>query len=179
MSPEQRFNENKNLVYYVFHRKFSSNSKNNQYKEDLIQEGMFALWKACLNFDEKRNINFSTYAVLLIYHAMLSFITRKLNKQPCVIPIESVVAEDKDGNELFLLDTLISTDEYSAKDTIDVINKTLDNFPGYYKDLVEKVIAGYNQTEIGNTLGMSQVQISRKLKKFKENLKKHMEDISQ
>lgn len=179
MNPEQRFNKNKNLVYYVFQRRFSSNSKNNRCKEDLIQEGMLALWKACLSFDEKRNINFSTYAVLLIYHEMLSFITRKLNKQPCVIPIESVVAEDKDGNELCLLDTLISPDEYSEKDTIDVINSTLENFPEYYKDLIEKTIAGYSQTEIGNTLGMSQVQVSRKLKKFKKIFKKHMEDISQ
>lgn len=171
---EQQFEKNKNLVYYVYYHRFSSNSKNNLYKEDIIQEGMLALWKACLNFNEKRNANFSTYAVLVIYHSMLSFVTRKLNKHYNTVSIESVVAEDKDGNELCLCDTLISPDAYSEKDMIAVINKILESFPTCYKDIVEKIIKGYTQNEIGNILNMSQAQVSRKLKKFKE---KFMEDI--
>lgn len=179
MNPEQRFEENKQLVYYVFMRRFSSNSKNNLYKEDLIQEGMFALWRSCLNFKEEYNFAFTTYAVLSVYHAMLSYITRKMNKQPYTIPIESVVAEDKDGNELSLSATLSVPDEYSEKDTLDVISKTLEDFPDCYKPIIEKVMQGYTQNEIGDMLNISQVKVSRSLKKFKEKFQKHMEDVLQ
>lgn len=179
MNPEQRFEENKRLVYYVFMRRFSSSSKNNQCKEDLIQEGMFALWRACLNFKEEYNFTFSTYAVLSIYNGMLSYTTRKMNKQPVAIPIESIIAEDKEGNEMSLMDTLSVPDEYSKKDTLDVISKTLEDFPDYYKPLIEKVIQGYTQNEIGALLNIPQSRVSRSLKKFKEEFQKHMEDVLQ
>lgn len=102
-----------------------------------------------------------------------------MNKQPYTIPIESVVAEDKDGNELSLSATLSVPDEYSEKDTLDVISKTLEDFPDYYKPIIEKVMQGYTQNEIGNMLNISQVKVSRSLKKFKDKFQKHMEDVLQ
>lgn len=43
-------------------------------KEDLLQEGYIGLWKACLNFDESRGFEFSTYAYPMIKGEIYRFL---------------------------------------------------------------------------------------------------------
>ena len=54
---EKLFNDNINLVYYVYHKKYRFVG------EDGVQMGFEGLWTACLNWDEeKTKTKFSTYA---------------------------------------------------------------------------------------------------------------------
>lgn len=64
MSPNELFEQNVNLAYSYIH-------KNDIYldgydQEDLFQEALAALWKACLNFDPSRGVKFSTFATSCI-----------------------------------------------------------------------------------------------------------------
>ena len=61
--------DNVNLVYYIAN-KYAKNVKN---KEDLYQAGKLGLVYAALNFDDKRGVNFSTYACKYILGEVLKF----------------------------------------------------------------------------------------------------------
>lgn len=70
--------DNMRLVYHMYGKIGDGPIKEN-YKEDIISEGMLGLCKAADTFDESRGVRFSTYAAMCIRNAMLMFI-RKTKK---------------------------------------------------------------------------------------------------
>jgi RNA polymerase sigma factor (sigma-70 family) len=46
-------------------------------EEDLIQEGLIALWEAHSKFDQKRNVKFTTFATHLIRNRILNIVTKE------------------------------------------------------------------------------------------------------
>ena len=69
------FESNIGLVYKVYNDRF------NEYRwleEDLIQEGMIGLWKACQVFDKNRGVPFSSYACICIRNAMGMLLRKEL-----------------------------------------------------------------------------------------------------
>lgn len=63
------------LVYHMYGKIGDGPIKEN-YKEDIISEGMLGLCKAAHTFDESRGVRFSTYAAMCIRNAMLMFIRK-------------------------------------------------------------------------------------------------------
>jgi len=68
------FEKNTNLVYFVFNKWFKSLG---YLKDDLCQEGLIALWQASEKYNQKLEMQFSTYATKLIHWSMLLFLRKK------------------------------------------------------------------------------------------------------
>jgi RNA polymerase sigma factor (sigma-70 family) len=97
MTPEERFERNTRLAYkYVY----SSGIMIPGYtKEDLFQTALLGLWKACMNFDESKNCQFSTYARACIKNELL--MAQRTETGPTKITgIDSLdrMTEGNDGN---------------------------------------------------------------------------------
>lgn len=60
-----------------------TNKNNSTYKEDLIQEGFLAIYKAVEKFDTSKNIKFSTYAYNWVNKYMQTYIRK--NTKECII----------------------------------------------------------------------------------------------
>lgn len=77
MTPEQLFEENRKIVYYCY-SKLLKDEFMEKSREDLIQEGLLALWKACTCYNPDLEIKISTYVFPAVQNAMLRWV--KLNK---------------------------------------------------------------------------------------------------
>lgn len=79
---EQMLLDNQKFVYSVCNTVVAHNDQESRMnlvglsREDLIQEGMIGLWKACLGFDESKGNKFSSYA----YQQIKGYILNLLNK---------------------------------------------------------------------------------------------------
>jgi RNA polymerase sporulation-specific sigma factor len=62
VTPNELFEKNRKLVFYVIYKKVTRTGD----FEDMLQSGFMGLWKACNNYDEKSGSNFSSYAIPLI-----------------------------------------------------------------------------------------------------------------
>ena len=70
---EKLFNDNLKLAHYVLNEKFQGKNTyfpGNDY-DDLTQVAYIGLWKACITFKPDKKINFSTYAIKVIYNEIL------------------------------------------------------------------------------------------------------------
>lgn len=66
MDREALFLENQRLAYYVMQKQFRTLAND----EDIVQEAMAGLWKACRKFDDSKAM-FSTFAVACIRNEVL------------------------------------------------------------------------------------------------------------
>ena len=81
MSPNklnELYHQNVNLAYSYIH-------KNDIYldgydQEDLYQEALLALWKACLNYDPNRGVKFSTFATSCIKNHFVDLIRKNTKR---------------------------------------------------------------------------------------------------
>lgn len=145
------FEENMKLVYFVYNNKFS---KHFNIKDDLIQVGLIALWKATKKFDEAQNLKFSSYAVKSIVNAMISFI-QKENKY---------YARIQDVEDLKCL-KIAEESGFENK----ILFKKQD-FTEFEERMSRMYSQGYTIREVAKELGMSHQYIQMRLKKLKNKL---------
>lgn len=143
-----------NLIYSLMHST-KAWSRYPQHREEMLQECYMTLYKCYLKFDESYGIKFSTFLYTSIRNT-LSHYMRKLVK---------------DDNTLYLNFEVVD----ERKDTIDhlyileCINKS-DN-----RDILKMVlIDNFSQTYVADVLGMSQVNVSRIVSKFKSKMKEEL-----
>jgi len=67
---DEIFNNNQNLIYFVYQRHFSLSGCP---KEDLCQEGNIGLFEAVKRFDPTKSDNFTSYKILWIKKRMYDF----------------------------------------------------------------------------------------------------------
>lgn len=166
MTPEERFNENRSLVPYVFLKRFF------QYpnlREELFQEGLIGLWGAAVHFDESKGVQFSTFAFVSIFRAMRKYLRFILDGYHCV-SIEDVVAIDQDGSKLTYNDILHSSDSIPVE-SLSCLS-AIKALPEEQRSICELIQYGLTQEEVGKALGISQSKVSRQLKKILEEVKK-------
>lgn len=169
MEPIIMFEKNKSLIFFVYQRGFA---KYITYKDDLFQEGSGALWKCCLNFDEKRNVEFSTYACISIQRAMQKFVNTQILKHISNISIETIIYDDGEDN-IRLEECLSTSENFEIKDMIDECLKRMTLFE---RQVIKQISKGYKQREVARLFDITQQSVSKILIKFKhliliENLK--------
>ena len=169
MEPIIRFEKNESLIFFVYQRGFA---KYVAYKDDLFQEGSGALWKCCLNFDEKRKVEFSTYACVSIQRAMQRFVNTQILKHISDISIETIIFDDGEDN-IRLEECLSSSENFEIKDMMDECLKRMTLFE---RQVIKQISKGYKQREIARHFNITQQSVSKILIKFKhliltENLK--------
>lgn len=160
MTPNIRFEKNENLILFVYHRGFA---KYDSYKDDLLQEGAGALWKCCLNFDESKNIQFSTYACVSIRRAMKKFVDSQIIKHINDISIETIICDNGEKG-IRLSECLTDSENPGIKDMVDECLKkmTLSEI-----EIIRHIFKGYKQREIAQKCNITQQSVSKILIKFK------------
>lgn len=161
MESKKRFEDNYPLVLHMYKRSFTEFSA---YAEDLIQEGSLALWRACTNYKENQETQFSTYACVCIKRAMLNYVNRFIKKSSHTVSFDSVVAEDGEGRELYLSDIIGSEDDPTD---MCFIEDCILKLPQLKQSIIHKLIDGYTQVEIANLLHVSQSYVCRCLNQFR------------
>lgn len=189
MTPEQLFEQNQKLVYYCAKQLKIPPA----HYEDIIQEGLLALWRVAKSFKPELGYAFATYAVPTIRGAMQRYCREKIS----IIRLPRPVWEGKEELDLQIssLDFELSDDDHSAtlgdiipgepdfypglfEDQIDEFLATIK--PGTYHDIAEELLYGSaygqkpTQNELAEKYGISQAQTSRLMvrarKEFKEFL---------
>lgn len=172
MKKIELFNQYKNVVYKIYNDRFTRIPSNEHIKDDIIQEGLIALWKACQNYDESRGIKFITYAYKGVYNSMMCYASRHHKRERCIVSIEMSIREDRDGSVMTYSDIIASSDnsieDYEINDIINQVISTMDDTA---KIVCNKIREGYSQREIAVMLNTTQPQVSRVLKKLKSKLK--------
>ena len=148
--------DNMRLVYHMYGKIGDGPIKEN-YKEDIISEGMLGLCKAADTFDESRGVRFSTYAAMCIRNAMLMFIRKTSKHYPHEVSLNMVIGRDAEDSVLTLADVI--EDESQSEDE----KQTPKD-----RRILREIRQGKKQREIGEIVGMSQAQVSRRIRKMRE-----------
>lgn len=171
---------NLRLVVYIA-RKFDNVSAG---IEDLISIGTIGLIKAVNTFCADRNIKLATYASRCIENEILMYL-RKSSNQKNEISIDEPLNVDWDGNELLLSDILGSEGDEVGRD-VEMEDERcqliefVGELPAREKQIMEMRFGmngyeEYTQSEVADTLGISQSYISRLEKRIIVKLKKQIE----
>ena len=166
--------ENLGLVYYMVNK--LGVAPNNY--EDIVSIGTIGLIKAASTFEKSKNIKFATYAARCINNEIFMYF-RKENKNANNLLMDDPIANDKDGNEITIGETIEDSssnfmDTLAERDTIERLFNIILNFPKHREKLIILyMIAGMNQDYIGATLNVSQSYISRLEKKLKNEIESY------
>lgn len=152
---EVLFEDNQKLVYAILNKYYPTFAQD----EDMQQEGMFGLWKACLTYDPS-GYKFSTYAGTCILN-QVRMAMRQQAKQPSTISLNTpILGEDKTVGELgdLIEDPVPSIDVgyISWKEYFSKLKPT-------EQQIVNLKLQGYTFKQISQQLGMKQTTIQMKL----------------
>lgn len=164
---EELFNKNLKLVYYIINHKYSQNPE----KEDLRQEGMIGLWKACKTFKEDLGFKFSTYAMACIKNQIKMYL-RKIYKEN--IKSAKVLFADL---EPFEYESIQSYENFNAINSQYDFDRLTRNLTKNERELLVKVNSGLKQKQIAEVYHTSQSNISRKIKKIKLKIFQEIEPV--
>lgn len=169
-SPEQRekieraeklFAENINFAYWMIHKYFPTLASD----EDVMQEALIGLWKACTHFDEGRGLSFTTFATPCICNNVRMLLRRR--KQPFLtVSLDEPVVED----ENLTLADCIEDPAGSAEDSGVFIMDALNRLSEKDRAVLEHHLLGRTGKEAGRHLGISQPHYSRRLSDIKNKL---------
>lgn len=173
MEPNKRFEENMSLVGFIFQKYFKS-YENSSSHDDLMQEGYIALWKACCRFKEELGYQFSSYAGKAVQNAMKDYLRKENKFDDRVIPIDTVIAEDGEGSELCVIDTLFVLPEDNSAESF--LEFCLTKLGKSEQRLIRVLLQYHTQQETAEICHTSQASVSRCLAKLRkiilEELKK-------
>lgn len=155
------FEDNQRLAHFVMHKHFPRLA----FDEDMIQEAIIGLWRACQSFDENK-AQFSTYAVLCIRHSVLQALRKEKKSVKASASLGDPIGEE---GTLTLQDVIEDTRPLIDEGSID-LKDYLEKQDETQKQIVQYRIYGRTQAEIAKKVGLSQAQISRVLRNMKSAL---------
>jgi RNA polymerase sporulation-specific sigma factor len=176
---EEFLEKNKALVITVIQKKFPFILRSMD-KEDYIQEGMLALYKAMLGYNETKQYSFSTYAYCLIKNNLISQCIQRVEnkvKQDLNNNVISLHHEIKDTDRVYLLDILpskcnienIVSNKIDHKEKYDLIKNCLTKKSAIVFEMLCKNIS---RPAIAKQLGCSEQNIEQIVKLIKRRAKK-------
>lgn len=182
---EQLAEENYSLVFYVV-KMFQGSGVS---YDELVSIAMVGYAKALNSYDADRNVKFSTYAINCIKNEILFFLRKERNHIRNSISMSSVLSMDKNGNSLYLEETVSNLDieERSVEDNI-ILSGDIEILKKALNDLSEKerYIITYRfgldggiiktQREIADAIGMSQANVSKIEKNILDKMKRILKE---
>lgn len=164
--------ENIKLVGYALNIYFKKFREIYPYlEEDLYQEGCIGLFQAAKKYNPDKGA-FSTIAMKYIRGRMTTFFKRYAKKHYSYKfkSMESTILDSNDSDSIRLMDILPSNDDITDF-RLYSLEKRVKHSDINDIDIIVKMIAdGYSQREIGKQIGISQVEVSRRLTKFKDKI---------
>ncbi|MFD1953767.1 sigma-70 family RNA polymerase sigma factor [Paenibacillus thailandensis] len=175
---ESRIEEHFHLVHFVLNKHKHLQSRFEY--EDLFQVGCIGLLDAIRRFDPSLGLAFSTYAVPCILGKINNYrrdnrpfkgsqATKKLS--PKVLSLDYVMLQDE-GRPVTLKDTIPVEDDTSQFD-LQMFVESLDNRE---KQIVNLRLNGMNQQSVSRQIGVTQVQISRMLKRISAKYQSYLKE---
>lgn len=164
---EKLFLANMRLVPYV------ANKMAIQVTDDTIQDGYIGLWKASLEYDESRGLQFATFATPVIRNSIILAWRARTRTPGGDISLEQPYLHDDGGDtEVLYADTLIDPQGERAKDDL-----LLDMYLTARLTEQEKTIAlmrmnGKPKTGIGKAFGHSDAWVNDRIKTIQRKLRK-------
>ena len=155
---EKRFTENTPLVYWLVNRYFPSLSGD----DDILQEAMIGLWKACTHFDEEKGCVFATFATACVLNA----VKMELRRRSQQIPTFSI--DEPLSNDGFTVADLVEDRRARIEDSEILLREYLSHLTGRDRIAVEYRMLGLDQKSIGKKIGVSQAQCSRIFTKLRK-----------
>ena len=149
-------------------------------KDDLIQEGMFGLFKAVRYYDPEKNAGFYSFAELCIRRQLISALkgASRLKHSPLntYVSLNKPVQEDSErtlmdvlgGSRLDDPETLlISREEYTV--ITGKIERVLSDFE---KQVLEAYLSGYSYRDIAKQTGAQPKSVDNALQRIKKKLER-------
>ena len=156
--------------------------------QDLVQEGMIGLFKAIRDFDEHKNIKFSTFAQICVKRNIYTAITNSnspknepLNKGLSISHTDS--SDDDDYLKNLSTDDLGLSEIYNPEDN--VINKEkYDEIIAFMSRELSKLeyqvmdlyIIGLKTSEIAKVLGKNEKTTDNAFQRAKNKIRKYLEE---
>ena len=139
-----------------------------------MQEGYLALWRSCLRFREDLGYHFSTYAGAAIRYAMSDFLRKEHSESEKIVSVYEVIADNGEGEELHLIDTLSVPPEDGYVDNL--LEYCMKQLKKSDQKIIKSLLNDHTQQETAVLCLTSQASVSRCLAKFRkivtEELKK-------
>lgn len=150
--------------------------------------GYEALYHAILNFDQEKNIQFSTYASVCIYNALGTYIrTLRKQRQLEVISYHNI-AYSEDGTdceyESFLSDSVDVESRLLKQELCEAVQKEFQRLYDKLTNEKHKVILTIwrdsefkaSMITVAKEAGVSQPYVSQVINSFKHKMKENMEE---
>lgn len=166
--------ENTNLVHYYIKKYFRVFLLKYPYlKEDLFQEGCIGIFQAAKIYDSGKG-KFTTIACKCIHNSLHKFVSRYVKKhyRENLVSLEQTIYENGDNKDITLKDNIAVKDNNIGFDLNYYLKKAETSNIKDLKFIISMYIAGYSQWEIGSILGISQVQVSRRIQQYRNILTK-------
>ncbi len=153
--------------------------------EDLIQEGMFGLFKAIRDYDSGRDASFFTFADLCVSRQMYTAVqaSRRQKHIPLnnYISLYGNVSTNRDGEEEALVNILTDNSDLNPealmidKENVDrlemLIERELSNFE---KQVLDLYLTGMRYQQIAKVLGRDEKSTDNALQRIKTKLRRAM-----
>lgn len=151
MKPEELFEKNTKLAYHMAHK---WRPKAPHLWEDIVQECLLGLWRACLTFDPEKGTRFSTYAGVCIDNQVRMLLRR--NEDPMLAACCSLDDRNPDNEGRALLDFASLPQP---------VGDLLGEFRAQYPVAARYLLDGSLQRELQTLTGYSQPMVGRIIKK--------------
>lgn len=161
--------DNEGLIYYTLQRYFYATTSEYDIKEDMVQVGRMALYKAIQTYEVGRT-EFSTYAVKVIKSKMINFLQNDLYKYVAKGGLNKV--HDTEGiDDDKVRERIVGRfDDHSNVET----NELLDYIKDFKDERAYKIVCllseGYTYEEIGSILNLSKQRINQIITKLRKHL---------
>lgn len=199
MTPEQLYSENEALCSFAIEKLFGSHRSaalvaNKRYMEydDLLQIAREALWWVCNRFDESRGLKFSTFAVHVImqrikkhtmYKGHLVHIPRDGRKPERAELMKKGIETSYFSDPIHTAEGRTIEDLMSARDNVAesikwlYLEQLLATLTERERKIITMALLSKTQREIGEEIGVSQVHVSRTMKKALKKLNPNYEQF--
>ncbi len=151
-------------------------------QEDLLQEGLIGIMKAIKNFDESKDIKFSTFANLCVTRQMMTAIkianrdkNSILNNAYSLNKISHTVNDE----EYELLDMVVDNSILSPEDIYisdEGVNRIMgiieENLSSFEKDVLARYLDGDSYLDIAEIFGKDKKAIDNALQRIRKKLEK-------
>ncbi len=151
-------------------------------QEDLLQEGLIGIMKAIKNFDETKDVKFSTFANLCITRQMMTAIkianrdkNSILNNAYSLNKISHTVNDE----EYELLDMIVDNSSLSPEDIYisdEGVSRIMaiieDNLSSFEKEVLTHYLDGESYVDIAGIFGKDKKAIDNALQRIRKKLEK-------
>ena len=156
MTPEELYFQNEPLVRWTIKKYYPDFIDD----EDLTQEGRIGLWRACLSYDEKRGLKFSSVAVPYIRNALRhgyeKLYGRSIGKRKLLLNVQSLY-EPIGHDDLLLQDIIPGDTDVTFLDISEALSRMSDRD----REILYLTISGFSRKEIAKKMHISEMTIYR------------------